>query len=79
MRSSIVLVRMSSTVASRRGMSEKRTRVPPRGSSARRSRLTCFVANDAFAPSRRADCATGSATLSLTRASTEQSEFSPRS
>src|SRR3712207_7019208 len=70
---------MSSTLASSSGMTEKRTRVRPRGSSSSSCRLTHLVANEALAVGSSAKVATRSATLSLTNASTEQSLFSPRS
>ncbi|MBM7809656.1 hypothetical protein [Saccharothrix algeriensis] len=41
--------------------------------------MTCLVAKDALAVGRPRNSPTRSRTLSLTRASTEQSEFSPMS
>jgi hypothetical protein len=60
-------------------MSENRMRVRPCGSRSSSSRLTNFVAKLALAVGRSRKVATRSATLSLTTASTEQSEFSPMS
>ena len=56
-----------------------RTRVRPCGSQSSRSRLTCLVAKDAFAVGRPRNRSTRSRTLSDSRASTEQSLFSPMS
>lgn len=70
---------MSSSLASRAGIRENRIRVRPRGSQSSRSRLTCLVAKLAFAVGRSRKQVTRSRTLSLTRASSEQSEFSPMS
>jgi hypothetical protein len=70
---------MSSSFAARSGISENRTRVRPAGSRSSRSRFTYLVANEALAVGSVRNAVIRSATLSLTRASTLQSLFSPRS
>ena len=79
MRSAIGLVRMSVTFAVSWGMSENRMRVRPIGSQSSRSRLTYFVAKEAFAVGVIRKRSQRSRTLSLIIASTEQSLFSPMS
>ena len=78
-RSGTGVVRMSVSLARCAGISENRTRVRPCGSQSSSSRLTYFVAKDALAVGWRRNRSTRSCTLSLSRASTEQSLFSPRS
>lgn len=72
-------VRTSSSRESSGGITEKRTRVRPRGSSVSRSGLTNLVAKDALAVGHSRNACTRSAVLSQISASTEQSPFSPMS